>query len=76
MTIRFGIIGLGNRGYKYALRTIQHHKDVEITMVCDAFGNNFHHFPEIANTTDYLELLAKPISTNTPKSRRTATTVP
>lgn len=60
MTIRFGIIGLGNRGYKYALRTIQDHKDVEITMVCDAFGNNFHYFPEIANTTDYLELLANP----------------
>lgn len=60
MTIRFGIIGLGNRGYKYALRTIQHHQEVELTMVCDAFGNNFHHFPTVAHTTDYHELLANP----------------
>lgn len=57
MTIRFGIIGLGNRGYKYALRTIMASKDCEIVMVCDAFGNNFDQFPDIANTKNYHDVL-------------------
>lgn len=58
MMIRFGIIGLGNRGYKYALRTIMVNKDCQIVMVCDALGKNFDKFPEIAHTTSYQELLA------------------
>ncbi|MGX2945748.1 Gfo/Idh/MocA family protein [Enterococcus alishanensis] len=57
MTIRFGIIGLGNRGYKYALRTIMTSKDCEIVMVCDALGKNFDLFPGIANTIDYHDVL-------------------
>jgi Predicted dehydrogenases and related proteins len=60
MTVKFGIIGLGNRGYKYALRTIQAHKDVEIKMVCDALGHHFDLFPGVLNTTDYREVLANP----------------
>lgn len=60
MTINFGIIGLGNRGYKYALRTIQKNKDSRVSMVCDAFGNNFHHFPEALQTTNYQEVLDHP----------------
>lgn len=60
MTIKFGIIGLGNRGYKYALRTIQKHKGAEVFMVCDSFGNHFQHFPEVLQTTDYQEVLDHP----------------
>ena len=60
MTVKFGIIGLGNRGYKYALRTIDQHKDSEVIMVCDAFGNNFQHFPNTLQTKDYQEVLDNP----------------
>lgn len=57
MKVRFGIIGLGNRGYKYALRTIQKHQGAEIFMVCDTFGQHFHHFPQALTTNDYQEVL-------------------
>lgn len=60
MTVRFGIIGLGNRGYKYALRTIQKHQGAEIFMVCDTFGHHFHHFPQALKTNDYQEVLDHP----------------
>lgn len=60
MTVRFGIIGLGNRGYKYALRTIQKHQGAEIFMVCDTFGQHFHHFPQALTTNDYQEVLDHP----------------
>ncbi len=60
MTVNFGIIGLGNRGYKYALRMIQKNKDSRVLMVCDAFGNNFHHFPNALKTTNYQEVLDHP----------------
>lgn len=56
--IKFGIIGLGNRGYKYALHTIAVQPECEITVVCDASGNHFEHFPQAKQTTDYRDVLA------------------
>lgn len=58
MAIKFGIIGLGNRGYKYALKTIAVHPECEIISVCDAFGNHFDQFPTAKKTTDYRDILA------------------
>lgn len=60
MTIRFGIIGLGNRGYKYALKTIQQSPDCEIEMVCDVAGKNFHQFEGVSTTRIYQEVLDNP----------------
>lgn len=60
MTIGFGIIGLGNRGYKYALRTIQNHPECHLEMVCDVGGKHFEFFPDVPHTTDYHEVLANP----------------
>ncbi|MGM0124775.1 hypothetical protein IGI37_002169 [Enterococcus sp. AZ194] len=60
MTIGFGIIGLGNRGYKYALRTISKQKDCHIEIVCDTNENNFDQFPTVEKTTDYQQVLNHP----------------
>ncbi|MBP1043009.1 Gfo/Idh/MocA family oxidoreductase [Vagococcus sp. BWB3-3] len=62
MTIKFGIIGLGNRGSKFALHTLIPHGDIEVVMVNDARGNHFELFAEkgIATTTDYRVLLENP----------------
>lgn len=60
MTIGIGIIGLGNRGYKYALQTIMNSDDCQIEMVCDIFGSHFAKFPGIAHTTNYQEVLDNP----------------
>ncbi|MBO1304733.1 Gfo/Idh/MocA family oxidoreductase [Enterococcus sp. 669A] len=60
MSIGFGIIGLGNRGYKYALHTIMKSKECHIEMVCDAHGNHFDQFPGISNTKEFTEVLENP----------------
>lgn len=62
MTIKFGIIGLGNRGSKFTLDTLIPHAEIEVVMVNDATGNHFELFEEqgIPTTTDYRELLKNP----------------
>lgn len=62
MTIKFGIIGLGNRGSKFTLHTLIPHGEIEVVMVNDAKGNHFELFAEqgIATTTDYHDVLKNP----------------
>ncbi|MBF8808114.1 MAG: Gfo/Idh/MocA family oxidoreductase [Enterococcus lacertideformus] len=60
MTIRFGIIGLGNRGYKYANNVIQLHKECTIEAVCDYKKKNFDKFPDISHTTNYQDIIDNP----------------
>lgn len=62
MAIKFGVIGLGNRGSKFALHSLIPHGEIEVVMVSDVTGNHFETFAEqnIATTTDYRELLKNP----------------
>ncbi|WP_314064522.1 Gfo/Idh/MocA family oxidoreductase [uncultured Vagococcus sp.] len=62
MTIKFGVIGLGNRGSKFALHSLIPHAEIEVVMVNDVTGNHFELFENqgIATTTDYRELLRNP----------------
>lgn len=57
--IRFGVIGLGNRGSKFALQSLIPHPEIEVVYVCDQQGTNFNLFEEkqIRSTTDYRNLL-------------------
>ena len=57
--IRFGVIGLGNRGSKFALQSLIPHPEIEVVYVCDQQGTNFNLFEEkqIRSTTDYRTLL-------------------
>lgn len=59
MKIRFGVIGLGNRGSGFALTAIKNHPDIELVAVCDPLTKRFVLFPEeeIIKYTDYHELL-------------------
>ncbi|MCP0885769.1 Gfo/Idh/MocA family oxidoreductase [Ligilactobacillus sp. WILCCON 0076] len=60
MTIKFGIIGLGNRGFKYATSIIKSHKECTIEAVCDYKKNNFDKFPGISHTTNYHDIVNNP----------------
>jgi predicted dehydrogenase len=59
MSIKFGVIGLGNRGSKFALHSLIPHPEIEVIMVSDVTGNHFDLFEdkEIRCVTDYHELL-------------------
>lgn len=60
MTVRFGVIGLGNRGYKYALRTIATHPNCQLDIVCDQSDRYFDKFPDAIKTKSYQEVLNNP----------------
>ncbi|MFC6347131.1 Gfo/Idh/MocA family protein [Vagococcus carniphilus] len=62
MTIKFGVIGLGNRGSKFAIHSLIPHPEIEVVMVSDVTGNHFDMFEErnIPQTKDYHELLKNP----------------
>ncbi|WP_288395645.1 Gfo/Idh/MocA family protein [uncultured Vagococcus sp.] len=59
MSIKFGVIGLGNRGSKFALHSLIPHPEIEVIMVSDVTGNHFDLFEDkgIKCVTDYHELL-------------------
>lgn len=60
MKIRFGVIGLGNRGSKFALHSILTNPELQLIAVCDPDPKKFALFPneDITKYTDYMELLA------------------
>lgn len=62
MKIRFGVIGLGNRGSKFALASLIPNKHIDVVMVSDSRGNHFDLFEErgIKTTLDYHDLLKNP----------------
>lgn len=60
--IRFGVIGLGNRGSKFALQSLIPHPEIDVIFVCDMNKRNFSMFQDkdIRTTSDYHELLQCP----------------
>lgn len=61
MTIKFGVIGLGNRGSKFALHSLIPHPDIEVIMVSDITGNHFELFEKnIECVTNYQKILENP----------------
>lgn len=62
MKTRFGVIGLGNRGRKFALNTLISHPDIDIVSVCDQNRKHFKVFNElkISTTVDYKILMENP----------------
>lgn len=58
--INFGIIGLGNRGYKYALNTIKENSETKIVHICDENKNHFELFHDCKKTTNYMDVLDDP----------------
>lgn len=57
--IRFGVIGLGNRGSKFAVNSLISHPDIEVVCVCDENESHLTAFKErgIATFTRYSALL-------------------
>lgn len=56
--IRFGIIGLGHRGYTFAKNIIEPHPEAEVAFLCDPNDRYFSKFPYAKKTKDYGEVLS------------------
>lgn len=49
--INIAVIGLGNRGSKFALHTLIPHAEIDVTMVTDLYGNHFDEFEQLGIKT-------------------------
>lgn len=63
MKIKFGVIGLGHRGYEFLTESLLSNNSIEVVMVADSKETNFNQLENknIKTTSNYLDILHDPL---------------